>query len=100
MVNSREYRAMIQDISKSPLALYIGGMLALGIGLMILMSANTFMILTVFGYLAILKGVAILVFPRWTMGLMRQMDWSEGLLGAAGALCLVLGAYVCYLGFM
>ncbi|NDK19348.1 DUF2065 family protein [Candidatus Gracilibacteria bacterium] len=82
------------------MTLYIGGFLAALMGLLILESQNTFLVITILGYIAVIKGILILIFPQWTIQTFQKINFSENIIRIAGILCFALGSYVSFLGFM
>lgn len=67
-LNPNHYSKMIEEFCRSPTLQYLGGGIALAAGLSILYFHNTWssewpVIITIFGWLACLKGVHLLIFP-------------------------------------
>lgn len=99
IMNAPEYRTMLRGFTKDSFAVYVSGLLASLMGLLLVMSQTSVNVLMMVGTAGIIKGTSMLLFPKWTMETVKRMDLSENLLRASGLLCLALGGYVCFLGF-
>lgn len=98
------YRKMMQDFVEQPALCYIGGLLALIIGVLILTfhadwTASWHVVVTIIGWLACLKGVALLVFPKSILRLWQPYLKNEGLLRVSGVGALLLGLFLTVMGF-
>jgi len=67
LLNQKSYQKVIEDLSKNPALVYLAGIFALFFGLLIILSHNVWagwpVIITVMGWLGLIKGIWIIVFP-------------------------------------
>ena len=102
LINGKFYKKMFDSFLKELGTIYLGGFMALIAGLVILLTHNVWegwpILITVFGWLALLKGVWILVFPgsmvKVAEGMFKKMSMSW-----IGAFAMVMGGIFCYFGF-
>lgn len=94
------YKKAIQDMVKDAGTLYLGGVMALMIGFFMVTFHNVWegwpILVTLIGWLALIKGLVILIFPK------MMMDWSAKMMKHMSNLSwvvLVLGAVFTYFGF-
>lgn len=102
-VNQAFYKKMLDEFINSAAMMYIGGIMALVIGYLILAFHNTWtkdwsVIITIIGHLALIKGVLILVWPKLMVSLSRKM-LKENLLKVMAVWVLFLGLAFSFLGF-
>lgn len=76
LLNLKFYQKMVDDFFKNSALLYLGGVMALFFGLLIVLFHNVWacswtLIITIMGWLGIIKGVWLIVFPN-TMGRMSE----------------------------
>ena len=104
LLNGKHYKQMISNMMETPGIIYLGGIMALIAGYLIVTYHNIWVkdwtvIITVFGWIALVKGVFLLVFPkafiRFFKGMMRK--WNFTVLGAC---VLILGSLLGYFGFI
>ena len=104
LINPDFYRRMFEDFIEHVSVMYLGGVMALGIGYLILAFHNTWtedlsVIITIIGYLALIKGIAILVQPKLIVGLAKVMTEKPGLLRIEGIAVVIIGVGFSFLGF-
>ncbi|MCK9272860.1 hypothetical protein M0P65_04915 [Candidatus Gracilibacteria bacterium] len=104
VLNGNTFDHMVKEFPKNSYVLYLSGLMAYVMGALIVLNYNSwelngFIIITIMGYLALIKGMMILLFPEWMIKLSKQMKFSGGLLMFAGIIYFFLGAYLAYLGF-
>jgi predicted ABC-type sugar transport system permease subunit len=93
--------ALIDD----PALLLIVGMISLGIGLAIVIGHNVWskglfpLVVTLFGWSQLLRGLALLLLPAETKVAVFQAMRLEDLFFAYAGIPLVIGAYLTYVGF-
>ena len=103
-LNRDFYSRLISDFCEHAAALYIGGIAALAIGFVILAhrglscTHDWSMILSLIGWLALIKGILILVFPKSMINLIRAMK-KENLFRLWSIVIIVLGLALAFLGF-
>jgi len=103
LINAKYYRKNIDDLIKNPGVMYLGGAIALVVGFLIATYHNLWVkdwrvLITVFGWIALLKGIMLLVFPKSAMNLSVGMLKKENFM-VWGAVTLILGIIVGYFGF-
>ena len=67
-LNFNTYQGLIAEFSKSPSLCYLGGFMALLMGLVILQFHNRWeagwpVLITILGWITLIKGVALIIFP-------------------------------------
>lgn len=104
LLRTNHFQKMYQEIIKSEMMLILSGIFALVLGTVIVLSHNIWeaswvVILTIFGWMGVAKGVLLLLLP----GEMAQMTskWfkGKGLLIFAGVFYLLLGLVLGYFGW-
>jgi hypothetical protein len=102
LLRPAHYGKMLADFTKSPGSIYLGGIMALIVGLLVVMFHNLWaggwvVVLTVFGWLALIKGCLILALPDlFVTKVSALMPTGKGL-RVMGVAILVLGLVVGYL---
>lgn len=104
LVNPDFYKRLFEDFFERPSVLYIGGVMALVIGYLILAFHNMWtkdlsVIITIIGWIALIKGIAILVQPKLMVALSKAIIKKEGLLKVAGIAVIIIGLAFSFLGF-
>ena len=100
--NKKMIEDWVQNVSKEPGFRMMGGMIALLFGLVIVLNHNMWTdfqtgFVSFFGWVAILKGVFIMIFPPFYE---KAAGFVKGKIQIAGILWLVIGAYLTYIGFL
>ena len=103
LINPGFYKKLFTDFCESAAVMYLGGIMALAIGYLILAFHNTWtkdlsVIITVIGWLALVKGVLILVQPKMMIALTKAM-LKENLLKIEAIVVILLGLAFSFLGF-
>ncbi len=102
-LNSARYTRMAKAMIASDQMMYFGGIIALAAGMLILNVNNVWEqsyvgLITLLGWAATVKGVVLLVSPDSVKG------WSnfalKNNLQFAKVMCLVIGGYLAYQGFL
>ena len=100
------YKKLLSNFSESPAVIYLGGFMALAVGYLLvafhnIWALNWSVIITVIGWLALLKGFLLLITPGLYRIILPAIKRSQGLLilGAVfvtglGLFCLILGFWV------
>jgi drug/metabolite transporter (DMT)-like permease len=104
LVNKKTVLAALQEITREPGVLWLWGIIALLIGAVFVALNNVWtgglpLFVTVMGWLALLKGVFILFFPRTAVAMYRKLE-KESWLMAGGLVVLVIGLILLYQGLM
>ncbi|MBT3237295.1 MAG: hypothetical protein HOK06_06910 [Rhodospirillaceae bacterium] len=103
-VNPGVYRRLATDFIEQPALAYMGGIMALLMGLLILVFHNTWSadwtaIITLFGWLAALKGAVLIIRPRALVDLSQSIMQSDGMVRAMAFFALLLGLFLTGKGF-
>jgi len=104
LVNPGFYKKLFEDFIENAAVLYLGGAMALTIGYLILAFHNTWtrdlsVIITIFGWLALIKGIVILVQPKLMIALSRVILKNENILKIEAIVIIILGVAFSFLGF-
>lgn len=105
LINRDWYRGMAREFLASKALVYLAGLLALASGLAILLVHNRWeagwpIIVTLFGWLMLIGGVARIVLPDRTEALRQRIVESETTWPIAGGIYLVLGLLLGYFGYV
>jgi hypothetical protein len=102
-ISQNHYKAVYRDIEKEPLAALIFAMAAIIAGIIQILSHNTWAtasewIISLLGWALLIKGLAFAIVPKL---IEIRGDWAVRmkLVPGAGALLILLGVYLSYLGY-
>ena len=104
LLNGTEFRALVDEFSKSLALVFLTGLITLVAGLAIIRVHNVWtsgweVIVTIFGWLAVIGGLARVLFPR-QMAEMAASAANSGMPSAAIALIpLGIGAFLTWKGW-
>ncbi len=104
LINPGFYKKLFEDFIENAAVLYLGGVMALTIGYLILTFHNTWtgglsVIITIFGWLALIKGILILIQPKIMIALSKAILQKEGILKIEAVAVIILGLAFAFLGF-
>ena len=104
LVNPRFYKKMLNKMIDNEAVLFVTGLLVFVIGYFLVAYHNIWtggwtMVITIFGWLALLKGLMMIVVPEQSIKLYRSIKISGGQIGIYGAIVFVLGIIFAYLGY-
>ncbi|MFH0913415.1 MAG: hypothetical protein V1884_03950 [Candidatus Omnitrophota bacterium] len=104
LFNLKIYQRVMEDFSKNSALIYLGGVIALIIGLLILLSHNLWVagwevIITIFGWLGLIKGVWLMILPDSLAKLTRAYQKKTRALVVHLVIILVLGAFLIAKGY-
>jgi uncharacterized protein YjeT (DUF2065 family) len=96
------YRKLIKEMVNHKLIMFLSSYLALGVGFLIITFHNVWklewgLIITLMGWMAIIKGTMILVFPKFFNKIALQ--WIKKGLGLWTPVIIILGIFFFVLGF-
>jgi hypothetical protein len=102
--NSEFYKKMIGDFVENASIMYLGGIMALAVGFLLVTFHNTWLacpstIITVIGWMAFIKGIVILVQPKAIISLTKALLGSEKFLKIEVVLVIVIGILFSYFGW-
>ncbi len=97
------YEKMIKQMSEDALGIYLSALAALSIGMAMVLKHNLWgsfpeVVITLFGWLSLVKGVILVFSPSTSIGIAKKM-WRGGGAMIAMMIWLVLGVYMTYAGF-
>jgi uncharacterized membrane protein HdeD (DUF308 family) len=105
LLDRNAIRAIAEDFMNSPALIYIAGVLTLVMGIAIITFHNFWVmdwrvIITMFGYIAVVSGVFRMAFPTKVKQLGDWMLQTKLIIRSAALLNGLLGAYLTYIGFI
>lgn len=104
IVNREAWRSMAQEFIASRALIFIAGAFAFVPGLAIVLTHNVWVagwpvLVTLFGWIALLGGIFRLLFPQEVTRLGARMIANPASLTAGGAGALILGAILSFFGY-
>ena len=104
LINTAIYRRMVEEFTESPALCYLGGILALFFGLFILNFNNAWtadwtVIITIIGWLSVVKGVLLIGFPNVYLQFANWMRMGDAMMRYMGIILLLLGLFLTFKGF-
>ncbi|MBW8014735.1 MAG: hypothetical protein FVQ82_00990 [Planctomycetes bacterium] len=104
LVNSDFYKKMFSEFMENSAILYMGGIMALVVGFLIVRFHNTWtwdfsVIITIIGWIALIKGVVILILPKHIISLTKTMINSAIFMKVETIIIIIVGLLFSYLGF-
>ena len=104
MFNREFYQKVMEDFCKNSALMFFGGMFPLVIGLVIVLSHNVWVsswpvIITIYGWAGILKGIWLLVFPNSAAKFTQAYSKNKTLLLVHSVVILLLGAALTIFGY-
>ncbi|MCP4262318.1 MAG: hypothetical protein GY774_33175 [Planctomycetes bacterium] len=104
LINPGFYKKLFEDFIENAAVLYLGGVMALVFGYLIIAFHNTWtmdlsVIITIFGWLALIKGILILIRPKIMIALSKAMVKKESLLKIEAIAVIILGLAFSFFGF-
>ncbi len=103
-INLEHYRRLIADFAASPLSIYMAGTIAMLVGLLIVTFHNDWewrwpVIITIMGWLALLKGVVRIVAPKLVASRSEMYARNTNAAMATAIVVFVLGIVLTYFGY-
>ena len=104
LVNTDTYEHMVKEFTKSPALCYLGGVLALFVGLFILISHNKWdtnwtTIITIIGWLSVVKGALLIACLNAFLNFFSWISKSGVSMRYIGIIYLLLGLFLTVKGF-
>jgi len=104
LINPDFYKKLYEDFIENASVLYLGGITALVIGYLLVTFHNTWtkdfsVIITIIGWLALLKGILILVRPKVMITLTKAMINKKSTLKIMSVFVIIVGLLFSFLGF-
>lgn len=103
-LNPDFYRKMLSDFMQNSAILYLGGIMALIVGYLIVAFHNTWtmdlsVIITIIGWIALIKGIVILIFPKTMIAISKPILNSPTFMKIEATIATIAGLAFSYLGF-
>lgn len=103
LINQDYYMKMYKEMVKSSSYIFLAAALALILGIVLVLIHNFWVgswevIITIFAWISLVKGVLLLLFPASMMKLNMSLV-SRGMLVAGGLFSLILGIVLGYFGY-
>ncbi len=103
-LNFNTYRGMIGEFSKSQSLCYLGGSMALLMGLVILQFHNKWeagwpVIITLMGWIILIKGLILVLFPGAVIALWHPLTASPAALIVSLVISLAIGIFLTIKGY-
>jgi len=105
LINQDNMRDMAADFLEHRGLIFLAGILTLLAGLAIVLSHNVWVagwpvIITILGWLSVIGGVFRVVFPDSVRSIGESMLEKKGIFTVSGIVQAVIGAWLCYVGYM
>ncbi|MBN1354084.1 MAG: hypothetical protein JW994_05415 [Candidatus Omnitrophica bacterium] len=102
--NRKTFRRIMDDFCKNAALVFLSGMFALVIGIVIILKHNIWttdwtVIITVIGWCGLVKGIWIITFPETVPRFMQAYQKNENLSLIHSVAALALGVILTYFGF-
>ncbi len=101
LLNLGSFPAMVEEVAREPALIFLSGILLFVAGLAILRIHNVWsggwpVLVTVLGWLAVLGGLARMLFPIRLASLAAQIGQSRGLIAGGAVVLLLLGGFLSF----
>jgi len=105
LFNPKTYQNIMSEFIKNPAMRYLGGISALAFGLIIIQYYNVWrirlsLIVTLMGWLSLLKGAVLLIVPNSMVKLVKLYEGSPILLKIHAIIAIALGLVLYALGYL
>jgi uncharacterized membrane protein len=98
------WRSMAKEFTASRPLLFLSGFMTLLGGLALVNTHNVWegwpVIITIFGWLALIGGIARMLFPETVVGISERMLNNKTYLTVAGIVEGLIGLWLCYVGYI
>ncbi|MDD5496415.1 MAG: hypothetical protein PHP46_04875 [Candidatus Omnitrophica bacterium] len=103
-LNRKFYQKVMEDYPHNPALILFSGIFALVTGVVIVLVhnvwvANWTVVITIIGWMAILKGTWLVIFPSTVSKFMKIYKKNSNLLLVHSAIAFILGLFLTYLGY-
>jgi len=104
LFNLKNYQKVMEDFSKNAALIYLGGVVALLFGLLIVLfhnvwAANWTIVITILGWLGFIKGAWLIILPNTVAKLTEAYRKNAALLVVPLVIVLALGAGLTIFGY-
>ena len=105
LLKKTEFREMATDFLSSRALIFVSGLLTLVTGLAIVLTHNVWefnwpVIITILGWLSVFGGVFRILFPDSVQSVGTSMLDKPAVMTVSGAIQIVLGLWLSYVGYM
>ena len=100
--NQSHFKKMMKDMMNNSTILYFGGVMALTVGFLIIKFHNVWesnwtVLITIIGWMALIKGAVLLIAPH---SMNNYVQYMQQRIQFAGYFALGMGLVLAYFGFM
>ncbi len=104
LINQELYKKLFTEILDFSIMWLFGGILALVVGYLLVTFHNVWVmdwtvIITVIGWIALIKGLTILIRPNWMIDLTKAFFNIKNIMKIEGIVVTVIGLLFAFLGF-
>ena len=104
LFNLKNYQKVMEDFFKNSALLYLGGVMALLFGLLIVLfhnlwAANWTVIITIFGWAGIIKGIWLIILPDSASKMPAVYQKNTALLKIHLLIIIALGVFLTVMGY-
>jgi len=104
LINRKAYQRAIEDFFKNTAVLYIGGILTLLLGFLVVLTHNIWttdwiVLITIFGWAGIVKGAWIIILPNTLIRFIKIYQKKSALLVVNLLLVFTVGAVLTFFGY-
>jgi len=105
LFNMAVFKAMFEHAIHDHILIYIGGVLALSVGLAIVAVHNEWkwqwpLIITLFGWVAVIGGIVRMIAPQFVEQYAGQLLAQPNFFNVEGSIALLLGVLLSYFGYL
>lgn len=103
-INAERYKSIIYDLTNNPSFLFLTGVIALIIGILLIVchniwQANWRIIITLIAWLSFIKGMVRVLFPQLAYASITKFMKNEIAYYTTAFICLLLGIFLSYFGY-
>ncbi len=103
LINPDFYKKLIKDFTENTSGIYLGGLVALMIGFLLVTFHNIWskdwpVIITIIGWVALVKGLFLITLPRVSIKICNIYKMDK-FLSVWATIVIILGGLLCWLGF-
>ena len=104
LLNAKRLKPLLMKILDTPALLFISGLVALILGILILVGhniweANWKLIITLSGWLALVKGVILVFFPQLLVTTSKKWLQNKAAYYSTSGILFLIGIYLWYIGY-
>lgn len=101
LINRNHYKKVFHNFVKNPAFIYFGGVTSLTIGFLLISYhnfwvQNWFVIITLIGWIALFKGLIILLFPNFMINTIEKMSKDSMFIRMIGIFTIILSLIIGY----